>query len=370
MTLYIGLMSGTSGDGIDASLCDITEHQIEEVDHLHAPYDADFQQALRQAAINPSLDVQTVMQLHRHIAERSVDVIQALLAQANIEPDAVRAIGSHGHTLRHQPQPNGFSWQIGDAAWIAQHCSIDCVSDFRSADIAMGGEGAPLVPAFHAFLLNQAGPRTDHQSGAAIVNIGGIANISIITQDSVLGFDTGPGNALLDEWANQQRGWAYDRDGQLSASGRVVPELLHQWLEHPYFQQSPPKSTGRELFQLDALQNLMQYHEADIAATLSELTAVTIDRAAAQYAANLPVFICGGGVHNTHLMNRLQALAQHRSTQLTSIASLGHSLNPDYIEAMAFAWLAERRIRSLPGNLYQATGAVRPVILGALYSSN
>ena len=367
MSLFIGLMSGTSGDGIDASLCEINEQSISPIGHWHLAYPADLQQELKHAAIQPELAVSQIMKLDQAIAQHSVTSIQQLLQRYNVQADQVTAIGSHGHTLRHQPQPSGYSWQIGDAAVIANATGIDCVSDFRRADIAVGGEGAPLVPAFHRFLLETGGAV---KAEAALVNIGGIANVSIIKQDHVLGFDTGPGNALIDEWLYQCRGQAYDKDGQLAAAGQVQQDLLQQWVAHPYLQQTPPKSTGRELFRLDQFGSLTGYRDEDIAATLTRYTALTIDQSLEKFAKGLAVYICGGGVRNSVLLQQLLNLGQQRGVTVASIADLNQRepLDPDYIESMAFAWLAWCRVHHRPGNLVAATGARRPAVLGAIYA--
>lgn len=366
MSYFIGLMSGTSGDGIDASLCEIDNKVIAEVGHFHLAYPPALQQELKQVAIEPRVSVQQIMHLDKIIAEYSITAIEQLLQRHHLNAQQITAIGSHGHTLRHQPQPDGYSWQIGNAPMIASKTGIKCVADFRNADIAVGGQGAPLVPAFHQFLLKTSSTNVDQ---AAIVNIGGIANVSIIKSNTVLGFDTGPGNALLDEWIYQCLGQAYDKDGKFAAAGEIQQDLLQCWLAHPYFQQSPPKSTGRELFQLNQLGSLAEYQEQDIAATLTQLTALTIEQSLARFAHGLDVYVCGGGVHNPLLMQQLSVLGEQRGVMVTSIGELNSDqpFNPDYIESMAFAWLAWCRINQQPGNLPAATGAAKAVVLGALH---
>ncbi|MEQ3631714.1 anhydro-N-acetylmuramic acid kinase [Thalassolituus sp.] len=358
MALCIGLMSGTSADGMDACLVDISNDSIKLVDAICLNYPHDVTRRLRDIALSEHLLINDIATLDQQLASYAVSAVQALLKKANIKAEDVMVIGSHGHTLRHQAQPNGFSWQLGNPSYIAEHCRIDCVADFRRRDIAAGGQGAPLVPAFHQFALKQLAP-------CAVVNIGGIANITVV-DDVLIGFDTGPGNALMDEWCLQNWNTVCDQGGNKAASGQVIEDLLDRWLAHPYFSAPAPKSTGRELFNLTSLGELNHYCAEDIAATLTEFTARSIALAVTHFAQNCRhVMICGGGVHNANLMHRLSlALPTHK---IESTSEVG--IDPDWMEAMAFAWLGWRTINGLPGNIPSVTGAAGERILGGIYKA-
>jgi anhydro-N-acetylmuramic acid kinase len=293
--------------------------------------------------------------------------VNSLLQNAGIPHSAVRAIGSHGQTIRHRPpaphQNHPFTLQVGDPSSIAQLTGIATVADFRRRDIAAGGQGAPLVPAFHRAVFNSNRCR-------AIVNIGGIANITLLpTAGSVLGFDTGPGNTLMDSWITRHRGESYDRDGAWAAAGKVVPSLLTSLLNDPYFAAPAPKSTGREHFNLAWLdrhlaESTSPVSASDVQATLAELTAQSIARAiVALSPAPREVFVCGGGAYNSHLMVRLEALLHPR--QLGNTAQLG--IAPEWVEATAFAWLAQQTLAGKPGNEPAVTGAQSYCVLGAIY---
>lgn len=288
-----------------------------------------------------------------------------LLGKAGVETGAVRALGSHGQTLWHAPRAHPpFTWQIGDPARIAEATGVTVVADFRRRDLAAGGEGAPLVPAFHRAVFH------DPDRDRVVVNIGGIANVTLLpARGPVGGFDTGPGNTLMDAWTRRHRAKPYDAGGRWAASGTVHPPLLEELLRDPYFDQAPPKSTGPERFGLpwleEALGRLSERPSAeDVQATLTELTAVTVARAVARA---LPgareVLVCGGGAHNPHLMERL---ARHiPGCQVHDTGRYG--VPPEWVEAMAFAWLARETLAGRPGNVPEVTGARRPVILGAVY---
>jgi anhydro-N-acetylmuramic acid kinase len=289
----------------------------------------------------------------------------SLLAKAQLPASAITAIGSHGQTVYHAPDGDyPFSLQIGDPNRIAAVTGITTVADFRRRDIALGGQGAPLVPAFHHALFG------DSNCITTLVNIGGIANITYLNGDHVSGFDTGPGNTLMDSWCLQQRGIHYDSNGDWAASGRVLPALLAALKQDDYFLLPPPKSTGKEYFSSAWLaQHLIAYQHhnpADIQATLCQFSAETIADAIKQYAANSQkILICGGGVHNPHL---LKALAIQLGQAIESTASVG--IDPDYMEAMAFAWLARQTLKRLPGSLCAVTGAQAPAVLGGIYWGN
>ncbi len=357
--LYIGLMSGTSMDGIDAVLVDL--HNIPKLlHHAHQPFSPQLRAAL--LALNePGND-----ELHRAalaanaLALGYATVVRTLLTQAHLASDRVTAIGCHGQTVRHQPQ-SGYTLQLVNGALLAELTGIRVVCDFRSRDIAAGGEGAPLVPAFHRAVF--AHP----QQSRAVVNIGGIANItSLPAQGDVIGFDCGPGNVLMDGWILAHQGVAYDAGGAWAAQGAALPELLERLLAHEFFERPPPKSTGRDLFNLKNLEAVLAGNErpVDVQATLCDLTATAIARALNAHCADArEVYLCGGGARNDRLRKRLAALLPDRRVALTD--ELGIAAEP--VEAAAFAWLAQRTLSGEPVNLPAVTGARGPRVLGAIY---
>ncbi len=364
---YIGLMSGTSVDGIDAVLVDLATNKPVLLAARTTAWDA----ALRGrilATLNDPTQVSLVAlgQLDAALGEAFAEAALTIIRAASLEPAQITAVGSHGQTLFHAASANpAFSMQAGDASRIAAKTGITTVADFRRRDIAEGGQGAPLVPAFHQALFSQPGV------SRAILNIGGIANLTLLPADlgPATGFDTGPGNVLLDAWIAKHRAQPFDRDGEWAGSGTCCQTLLEQLLQQPYFRQAPPKSTGRELFNLDWLeQNLTPEFEnlpaSDVQATLVELTATTVAKALAETAAPLDeLFVCGGGAHNRFLMQRLAALLP--TCRIATTEALG--LHPDWVEATAFAWLAKQTLGGKPGNLPSVTGARRATILGAIY---
>lgn len=362
--LYLGLISGTSMDGIDAALVDFSEDRP----HLRAsrtqPWDPGVRSRLAAIAqTTQDIDLDALGRLDHAVGRCFADAALALLRQAGVDPQHVRAIGSHGQTIRHQPLGDEpFTMQIGDPTLIAERCGIDVAADFRRADLAAGGQGAPLVPPFHAAMLGLPG------QCRVVLNLGGIANVTVLHADGqVRGFDTGPANALLDAWCLQQRGEPYDRDGAYAAAGHVDPGLLDALLTDPYFALAPPKSTGREYFHLEWLTRsgiAAGLPPADVQATLLELTARSASAAIVEHAADaVEILVCGGGVHNTALLGRLRTLLAPRRVSSTADAGI----DPDFVEAMAFAWLARQRVHSQPGNLPAVTGARGPRILGALH---
>lgn len=358
-------MSGTSADGIDAVVARFEAGAFKGLEATHhQPHDAVLREQLITLGRNAgaSLALSAVAALDTTLAERFAAAAQGVLAKAALAPGAIRAIGCHGQTVFHDPLQTKSSLQWGDPNRIAALTGIPVAADFRRMDIALGGQGAPLVPAFHAAVFG--GPKT-----RAIVNLGGIANITVLpggVDSPVVGFDCGPANALMDEWAQRQLGTAYDQNGALAAGGRVLPSLLAAWLEEPYFKLPAPKSTGRALFNLDwadhrAPGGLQAHAPADIQATLCELTARSV-------AAGLPagieqVLVCGGGAFNPHLVGRLRALLP--SSELVPTDAFG--LPAQWVEATAFAWLAHQRVHGLPGNLPSVTGASRLAVLGGVY---
>ena len=363
--LYLGLISGTSADSIDAALVSFA-HGMPQLLAAHAhPWPPALRaQMLALAQGEATLDLDTFGRLDVALGHCFADAAQRLLELSGYSADTVRAIGSHGQTLRHRPTgEHPFTLQLGDPSVMAERCGIDVVADFRRADIAAGGQGAPLLPAVHAMLLGRAGQTR------VVLNLGGIANITILgASGRVLGFDTGPANGLLDAWCLRHCGEAFDRDGAFAASGQVNGALLDALLGDRYFALPPPKSTGREYFHLDWLaahpQLTAAAHPADVQATLLELTARSAAQAILRHAPEAEdVLVCGGGVHNSRLMQRLGQLLAPRA--LCSTQQYG--VDPDFLEATAFAWLARQRLLGLPGNLPAVTGASGSRVLGALY---
>jgi anhydro-N-acetylmuramic acid kinase len=364
--LYIGLISGTSADSIDAVLVRFRAGKPQTLASYAHPWPTGLRERMLAVAQGEAaLDLDAWGRLDVEIGQQFADAALQLLEQGGTAASAVRAIGSHGHTLRHRPGgDHPFTLQLGDPCVIAERCRIDVVADFRRADVAAGGQGAPLLPALHAMLLARPGHTR------VVLNLGGIANITVLGADgSVLGFDTGPANGLLDAWCLRQRGEPFDRGGAFAASGRVDPALLDALLLDPYFALPPPKSTGREHFHLEWLATHPRWDAldpADVQATLLELTARSVAAAITQHAPDAEeVLACGGGVHNGGLMQRLAVLLAPRVLQSTS--RLG--VDPDFLEATAFAWLARQRLLNLPGNLPTVTGARGPRVLGAIYSA-
>ena len=363
--LYLGLISGTSADSIDSVLVSFSRGVPQLLaSHAHPWPTALRERMLALAQGETALDLDAFGRLDVEIGHGFADAALHLLEHSGTPATAVRAIGSHGQTLRHRPTGTyPFTLQLGDPSVIAERCGIDVVADFRRADIAAGGQGAPLLPALHAMLLSRPG------HARVVLNLGGIANITVLGADgSVLGFDTGPANGLLDAWCLRQRGESFDRDGAYAASGHLDAGLLDALLADPYFALPPPKSTGREHFHLDWLAThapSAALDPADVQATLLELTARSVAMAIAQHAPDAEeVLACGGGVHNGALMRRLGELLAPRVLLSTS----RYGIDPDFLEATAFAWLARQRLLGLPGNLPAVTGARGPRVLGAIYS--
>jgi anhydro-N-acetylmuramic acid kinase len=368
-SLWIGLMSGTSVDGIDCALVDLAVDTINLLNTLQVPIPADIQQAIRALSQPGEEEIDRLGRLDRQLGGLFADAVSALLAQTSLEARDIRAIGSHGQTVRHRPvsagEPAGqaFTLQIGDPNTIAERTGITTVADFRRRDIAAGGEGAPLAPAFHAAAFARPG------SNRAIVNIGGIANVSLLAGSELRGgFDTGPGNTLLDHWTRLHRGAAYDRDGAWAAEGTVDDGLLASLTTHPYLLQRGPRSTGKESFNPEWLTRQLSLHPGvaagDVQATLAEFTARTIARGIREGEIEVEaVYVCGGGAHNQDLMRRLHRLLV--PALLADTAALG--IEPDWVEAAAFAWLARQALDGRSGNAPVVTGAAGPRVLGGIY---
>lgn len=366
--LYIGLMSGTSLDGIDAVLVHFREDQQPILlASLCHPLPAAIRQAITDL-IAPDWQgsLHSVGILNQQLGKCFADACTHLLQHARMDAQDVTAIGSHGQTIWHQPGgEHPFTWQLGDASQIAEQTNITTIADFRSRDMAAGGQGAPLVPAFHRSLLTSD---ITTQQAQVMLNIGGIANITVLSSEQTLGFDTGPGNTLIDAWASHHLDTRYDTNGDWAASGTINESLLNTLLNDPYFALPAPKSTGREYFNTAWLKRhkaIQALPANDVQATLTELTARSIGEAICRYApATHRVYSCGGGAHNQHLQQRIQHYLPPQ-TDLTSTADLG--IHPDWMEAIAFAWLAKRTLKGKSGNLPAVTGASGERILGAIY---
>lgn len=368
MPLFLGLISGTSADGIDVALV-----RFEPTLALVAARTYAYPGELRTRALAlmhaDSLPIDDFGQLDAEIGEAFAAAALKLLREAGVDPAAVTAIGSHGQTVRHRPWiAHPFTLQIGDPNRIAERTGIATVADFRRRDIAAGGQGAPLVCALHAALFASA------TEARAILNLGGIANFTLLQDGQpVRGFDTGPASCLLDAWALRHLGQAYDRDGEFAAGGDVSAALLAELLADGYFARPLPKSTGREHFHIGWLDRHLARHPtlapADVQATLLECSAHSIAEALARHAPmTRRVIACGGGVHNARLMQRLAAaLAEQLKQPCALETTAAHGLDPDFVEATAFAWLARQTLAGLPGNCVEVTGACGSRVLGAVY---
>jgi anhydro-N-acetylmuramic acid kinase len=364
MALYLGLMSGTSLDGVDGVLADVTDASAEVHAHEHRPFGPGLRAELRALNRSGADELHRAALAANGVADAYADVAAALLARAGRAPKDIVALGAHGQTVRHRPQAfggTGYTLQLLNAALLAERCGIDVIADFRSRDVAAGGQGAPLVPAFHARCFG----RTD--TDVAVLNLGGIANLTLLPAGGpVRGFDCGPANALMDHWAAAQLGTAYDEDGRWASGGRVDDALLAACLAEPFFARPPPKSTGLDLFSADWLAARLRpgTDARDVMATLAELTARSAADALRRHApATTQLVVCGGGAFNRHLMSRLQALLP--GVRVHGSAEAG--IPPDQVEALAFAWLAWAFVHRQAGNVAAATGAAGPRVLGALY---
>lgn len=373
-SLYLGLMSGTSADGIDAALVDFSDPAAPRLlAGRTSAWPAQLRQrlvTLGQAATTLTLD--DVGELDTRIATLFAEAVRNLLAEAGVSANQVAAIGSHGQTLRHRPHgrdgdgTSPFTLQLGDPSLLAERTGIAVVADFRRRDLAAGGHGAPLLPAVHAALLHNSG------EDRAVLNLGGIANLTLLPHTAaadparVRGFDTGPANALMDAWCHRYTGDDFDRDGTFAATGRADHALLQRLLDEPFFTRPPPKSTGRDQFHLEWVAARLSGPEApaDVQATLLALTARTVaDALRATQPGTARLIVCGGGVHNPRLMAALAAELPDCALE----SSAAHGLDPDFVEAMGFAWLARQTALGRPGSLPSVTGAAGPRILGGIY---
>lgn len=379
MGYYIGLMSGTSVDGVDACLCQIDDTNLKLIATLNHPYPQKLQNDIH--AISNSrytgdpIDMMGYLDLA--VAESFAEATNNLLQQSSVTAKQITAIGSHGQTIRHRPPingQNGFSLQIGDPNTISARTQITTIADFRRKDMALGGQGAPLVPAFHH---HQFASEKHHR---VIVNLGGIANITVLPRSAksdttqVIGYDTGPANTLMDHWIQRHQAKSHDHNGQWALSGKLDTKLLQTLLNDRYFAQNHPKSTGREYFSPEWLDNALkrafpttQPKPEDVQRTLLELTAQSVANAIQTHFTHGEIYLCGGGAHNTFLAQRITNLT--KKFTLSSTASL--DLSPDWVEAATFAWLARIHFKQQAGNLPSVTGAKNKAILGTLnYFSN
>jgi anhydro-N-acetylmuramic acid kinase len=356
-------------DAIDAALVELADNHCQLIAHHSHPIAKDIRQSLRSLIEPADNEIMQMMACDVELGKLFAEASNELLKKSNTNPSDIKAIGSHGQTIRHYPYTvNPSTLQIADANIIAELTGITTVADFRRRDMAAGGQGAPLVPAFHKVIFS------NYRNDQVIVNIGGIANITLLpaaNNAKVSGYDTGPGNCLMDEMTLQHLKLAYDRDGEWGASGHLHPGLLQRMLNDPYFAKTAPKSTGREYFNLGWLHEILKSFPnlaaQDIQATLCELTAQTIcDAINNSMPTSKRVLVCGGGVHNSHLMNRLDELLIEQGVASTE----NEGVAPDWLEAMAFAWLAKQTMENKPGNLPDVTGATKAVILGGIYPAS
>ena len=371
--LFIGLMSGTSLDGVDVALVAFTEQKTQMLHSHFLAYPAALRAQILALQHPTENELENTALIGNALAKIYAEAVNQLLVDAQLSSNQIVAIGCHGQTIRHRPgfeDGIGFTLQIGNAALLSELTGITVISDFRSRDIAAGGQGAPLVPAFHQAVF------ADKQINRAIINIGGIANITYLgnsenfsnKSNGVYGFDSGPGNMLLDAWIKQHKNLDYDANGDWASTGQVIPSLLSDMLAEPYFALLPPKSTGRDLFNQAWLQEKLlattTLRPQDVAYTLVALTAHSIYNALTQHCGEFnEVYVCGGGAHNRLLIESLQTLLGE--TKCNSTESLG--IGADWVEAIAFAWLAKQCINKKTANLAEVTGAKGPRILGAIY---
>ena len=365
--LYLGIMSGTSLDGLDVALFDLSD-SITTIAHEHLAYSADVRAALKNLCEAEHLKPEQLMLMDSELGQLSAECVNRLLSNNNLAPASIKAIGSHGQTVRHVPPPRsqsasklaGQTLQIGDPNTIAALTGIPVVADFRRANMAHGGQGAPLAPAFHQAAFG-------HGRRCAVVNIGGMANITVLGLVQIIGFDCGPGNALMDAWTLRHLNEAYDKAGQWAASGSVHEPLLHKLLEHEFFALTPPKSTGREQFNLrwldDQLESFGNLAAADVQASLLELTAHSICECVQKTWKLKDLFVCGGGAHNTMLLERITALCPELSVNTS--AKLG--IDPELVECCAFAWFAQQTLARKRVSTCEFAGGTNNSILGGVY---
>ncbi len=360
--LYLGIMTGTSLDGINLAIAAFTATGYEVKATQVLPLPSDLSQALRLLIREKHADLYTLGQLDQACSKAYAHAVNVFLERVQMPASQIRAIGMHGQTIWHAPQAlHPFTWQLGDPNQLAYLTHIPVVADVRRKDMAAGGQGAPLAPLWHRYAFHNHMP-------TAVVNIGGIANLTILTPEKTLGYDTGPGNTLLDAWILEHLHQPYDHEGAWASRGQILPDVLRSFLEDPYFAKPAPKSTGREYFNLAWIEPyLHQYRRTwpqDIQTTLTELTAVTLaENLSRHLPPHRPIWITGGGAHNLYLLSRLQALLPDYS--VASSEAIG--IDPDFVEALLMAYLAYCHVNHQPGNIPDVTGAREAVILGGYY---
>lgn len=354
-------------DAIDAAVVRFEEQSLDVIAYEQFPIDKDIQNTIR--SVDSTLSITDLTRLDNILGGLFADAVNTILKIHNIDKGSVTAIGSHGQTLLHLPHdPYPRSLQIGDPAIIAVRTGIMTVSDFRRNDIAAGGQGAPLAPGFHNWMFRTA------KIERAVLNLGGIANVTILPSDQakeITGFDTGPGNGLMDAWSQEKNQQEYDVNGDWAGSGECDETLLELLLSHPYFEEKPPKSTGKDEFNLDWLNKVLVQSnhpvtDNDVQRSLLELSVITISQAINEHAPQVSeLLVCGGGIHNSLLMERLT----ESLTNLEIVSTENYGIHPDSVEAVAFAWLAWRRVIGLAGNIPSVTGADKAVLLGGIYQA-
>nr|WP_321356952.1 anhydro-N-acetylmuramic acid kinase [uncultured Draconibacterium sp.] len=366
MKYYIGIMSGTSMDGIDTVLVTFEDSSIQIIKSYTQAFPNDLKTEMYRLLNNYQSSLQKLGEIDHQLAVSYADAVENLLKDTGVALEQVEAIGCHGQTFFHAPVSRfPFTIQLGNGNLLAAKTGIKTIMDFRRMDMAFGGEGAPLAPAFHQAYFS------DVQEKRVILNLGGIANITILSEEDdskVTGFDTGPANCLMDSWIQYIKGEKFDKDGLWATSGKVIPKLLNTMLKDNYFKLPAPKSTGRELFNMNWLNNhlekIKEYKNEDIQATLLELTAISVSESVKKYAPETnAVYACGGGAFNKQLLNRLSNCLSN--IKVSTTGDLG--VAPQQVEAVAFAWLAMRRVNNLSGNLPSVTGASRKVLLGTIF---
>lgn len=367
--IYIGLMSGTSVDGIDAALVDFSNKKPALIGSLYTPFSDQLRKEIT-TLVTTDPGVSLVARADHQLGLAFANSAIKLLEKCSIKKHECIAIGSHGQTIFHQPDKEfPTSIQIGDPNIIAENTGITTIADFRRRDMAAGGQGAPLAPAFHEFIFRK------QESDRIVLNIGGIANITILPGNKnhdTSGFDCGPGNTLMDIWSKKEKHKNFDKNGAWAASGSVNEALLADLLADQYFQKQPPKSTGREYFNLAWLENILKSQPsldaAEVQTSLCELTArCCVEEIVKQAPATQEVLVCGGGAHNKYLMTRLTELLSEKLSECQLKKTSAYGIDPDWVEATAFAWMAKQTMENLPSNLPGVTGASHPVILGGVY---
>ena len=357
---YIGIMSGTSLDGVDAVIASFNQDTPQLIGSTHLSFDPSLQNELLALNGICSNELERAALAANQLVHTYAEAVNQVLEKNHLSASTIKAIGCHGQTIRHQPEL-GYTIQLNNPALLVELTGITVIADFRSRDIAAGGQGAPLVPAFHNAVFRN--PETHR----VIINIGGIANLTDLAPGKpVTGFDCGPGNMLLDAWTRQHRGFAYDAGGKWAASGKIISALLQAMLEESFFREPPPKSTGRDLFNMDWLGHFLRpdYSPQDVQATLLALTAESIGRAIQTYCQDArEIYLCGGGARNETLVS---AISQRLpGIEIRPTDALG--VSSEWVEAFAFAWLAKQTMDREPGNLTEVTGARHPCVLGGIY---